>query len=186
MHQVLDLLKRKPDRKDLACLAAMSAQCIDREDCTVEPGVEIEERLLELIRRMGWLELNLGDEALGTARRQLRELDATSAMGVLKLLDQAAKRWSISTDPVAESPNHGAVRVVAIMLRDSVLMFVVNRGGAEPAGDNTFSWTPRRASLERPWIGSPERNSCWLTISSGSITDAFLVWRGGRRRPNGW
>ena len=88
----------------------MSAQCFDREDCTVEPGIEIEERLLELIRLMGWLDLNLGDEALGTARRQLRELDATSAMGVVELLDQAAKRWSISTDPVAERPNLGAVR----------------------------------------------------------------------------
>ena len=66
----------------------------DREDCTVEPRIEIEERLLQLIRLVDKLELAVGDEALGTARRQLRELDATSAMDVLKLLDQTAKRWS--------------------------------------------------------------------------------------------
>ena len=53
----------------------------------MEPRTEIEERLLELIRFVDKLELALGDEALGTARRQLRELDATSAMDVLKLLD---------------------------------------------------------------------------------------------------
>ena len=81
----------------------------DREDCTVEPRIEIEERLLQLIRLVDMLELALGDEALGTARRQLRELDATSAMDVLKLLDQTAKRWSISTDPVAAGPKLSAV-----------------------------------------------------------------------------
>ena len=69
-------------RKASACFAAMSA--FDRGDCTVEPRIEIEERLLQLIRLVDMLELDLGDEALGTARRQLRELDATSAMGELK------------------------------------------------------------------------------------------------------
>ena len=63
----------------------------DREDCTVKPRIEIEERLLQVICLVDMLELALGDEALGTARRQLRELDATSAMDVLKLLDQTAK-----------------------------------------------------------------------------------------------
>ena len=113
----------------------MSAQCFGREDCTVEPGIEIEERLLELIRLVDMLELALEDEALGTARRQLRELDATSAMDVLKLLDQTAKSWAISTDPVAAGPKLGAVRVAERMLRDIVVMFLVNRGGADAAGD---------------------------------------------------
>ena len=101
----------------------------------MEPGIEIEERLLELIRLMDMLEFNLGDEALGTARRQLRELDATSAIDVLKLLDQTAKSWSISTDPVAAGPKLGAVRAADIMLQDIVIMFLVNRGGADAAGD---------------------------------------------------
>ena len=101
----------------------------------MEPGVEIEELLLVLIRLMDWLELTLGDEALGTARRQLRELDATSAMDVLKLLDQTANSWSISTDPVAAGQKLGAMRAAERMLRDIVIMFVVNRGGAEAAGD---------------------------------------------------
>ena len=69
----------------------------DREDCTVEPGIIIEERLLQFIHLVDYLAL--GDEALGTARRQLRELDATSATDVLNLLDQTANRWPISTDP---------------------------------------------------------------------------------------
>ena len=77
----------------------------------------------------------LGDEALGTARRQLRELDATSAMDVLKLLDQTAKSWSISIDPVAAGPKLGAVRNAERMLRGIVIMFLVNRGGADAAGD---------------------------------------------------
>ena len=107
----------------------------DREDCTVEPRIEIEERLLQLIRLVDKLELAVGDEALGTARRQLRELDATSAMDVLKLLDQTAKSLSISTDPVAAGPKLGAVRAAERMLRDIVVMFLVNRGGADAAGD---------------------------------------------------
>ena len=68
------------------------------------PSIEIEKRLLQLISLVDMMELQLqhmalGDEALGTARRQLRELDATSAMDVLKLLDQTAKRWSIAAGP---------------------------------------------------------------------------------------
>ena len=82
---------------------------LDREDCTVEPRIDIEERWLQFIRLVDMLELALGDEALGTARRQLRELDATSAMDVLKLLDQTAKGWSTSIDPVAAGPKLGAV-----------------------------------------------------------------------------
>ena len=102
----------------------------DREDCTVAPSIEIEERLLQLIRLMDMLELALGDEALGTARRQLRELDATSAMDVLKLLDQTAKRWSI-----AAGPQLSALTNAERMLRDIVVMFLVNRGGADAFGD---------------------------------------------------
>ena len=89
----------------------MSAQCFDREDCTVEPGIEIEERLLEVIRLVDMLEAQVGTEALGMARRQLRELDATSAMDVLKLLDQNAKSWAISTDPVAAGPKLQSVKI---------------------------------------------------------------------------
>ena len=96
----------------------------------MEPGIEIEERLLQLIRLVDMLELALGDEALGTARRQLRELDATSAMDVLKLLDQTAKRWSI-----AAGPQLSALKNAERMLRDIVVMFLVNRGGADAVGD---------------------------------------------------
>ena len=95
----------------------------------MEPGIEIEERLLQLIRLVDKLELALGDEALGTARRQLRELDATSAMDVLKLLDQTAKRWALSRR-VTRGPI-SAVKNAEIMLRDIVVMFLVNRGGAD-------------------------------------------------------
>ena len=102
----------------------------DREDCTVEPGIEIEERLLQLIRLVDTLELALGDEAPGTARRQLRELDATSAMDVLKLLDQTAKRWSIAAGPKLSAVKHAEIR-----LRDIVFMFIVNRCGADAARD---------------------------------------------------
>ena len=90
---------------------------------------------MQLISLVDMLELALGDEALGTARRQLRELDATSAMDVLKLLDQTAKRWPISTDPVAAGPKLSAVKNAARMLRDIVIMFLVNRGGADAVGD---------------------------------------------------
>ena len=101
----------------------------DREDCTVEPGIEIEERLLQLIRLVDMLELALGDEALGTARRQLRELDATSAMDVLKLLDQTAKRWSLSRRVTRGQIS--AVKNAERIMRDIVVMFLVNRGGAD-------------------------------------------------------
>ena len=96
----------------------------DREDCTVEPRIIIEERLWQLIPLMNYLAL--GDEALGTARRQLRELDATPAMDALKLLDQTAKRWPISTDPVAPGPKLSAVNNAERMLRDIVVMILVN------------------------------------------------------------
>ena len=107
----------------------------DREDCTVAPSIEIERRLFDLISFVDMLELQLqhmalGDEALGTARRQLRELDATSAMDVLKLLDQTAKRWSI-----AAGPQLSALKNAERMLRDIVVMFLVNRGGADAVGD---------------------------------------------------
>ena len=85
---------------------------------------------MQLIRLVDMLELALGDEALGTARRQLRELDATSAMDVLKLLDQTAKRWSI-----AAGPQLSALKIAERMLRDIVVMFLVNRGGADAFGD---------------------------------------------------
>ena len=101
----------------------------------MEPGIEIEERLLKLIRLVDMLELALGDEALGTARRKLRELDATSAMDVLKLLDQTASHWSISADPVAAGPKLSATKSAGSVLRDIVVMFLANRGGADAVGD---------------------------------------------------
>ena len=105
---------------------------LDREDCTAEPRIIIEQRLLQLIPLVDYLAL--GDEALGTARRQLRELDATSAMDVLKLLDQTAKRWPISTDPVAAGPKLSAVKNADRIMRDNVVMFLANRGGADAVG----------------------------------------------------
>ena len=84
---------------------------------------------MQLIRLVDKLELAVGDGALGTARRQLRELDATSAMDVLKLLDQTTK----SCD--AADPNLGEMKAAVRMMRDVVVMFVVNRCGAEAAGD---------------------------------------------------
>jgi len=101
----------------------------------VEPGIEIEERLLGLIPLVDELEAGWGTEALGAARRQLRELDATSAMDVLKLLDQTAKSWTMSTDPVAAGWELGAVRTAERMARDVVVMLIVNRGGEDAAGD---------------------------------------------------
>ena len=47
-----------------------------------------------------------------------------------------------------------------------------------PLATDKFSWKPRRASMARPWIRSSERNSCWLTISSSSIAEAFGLERG--------
>ena len=101
----------------------------DREDCTVEPRIEIEERLLQLIRLVDKLELEVGDEALGTARRQLRELHATSAMDALKLLDQTEKRWCWSLRVTWNQI--WAVTDASRMCREIVVMFLVNRGGAD-------------------------------------------------------
>ena len=93
----------------------------------------------------------VGTEALGTARRQLRELDATSAMDVLKLLDQTTKSWSISTDPVAAGTKLGAVRAAERMLRDVVVMFLVNRGGADAAGDRQVFLDTAEGINGTPW-----------------------------------
>ena len=84
---------------------------------------------MQLIRLVDMLELALGDEALGTARRQLRELHATSAMDVLKLLDQTAKRWSLSRRVTRGQIS--AVKNAERIMRDIVVMFLVNRGGAD-------------------------------------------------------
>ena len=61
----------------------------EREDCTVQPGVEA--LLLELIQRVDEVEAAVGSEELGIVRRQLRELEARSAMSALKLVDQTTK-----------------------------------------------------------------------------------------------
>ena len=105
----------------------MSAQPLDWEECTVEPGME--ERLLELIPFGDMVEAAVGNEALGTARRKLRELDATSAMDALTLFNTTAKTCD------AAAPNHSPVRVAERMLRDVVVMFFVNRGGRDAVGE---------------------------------------------------
>ena len=56
-------------------------------------------------------------------------------MDVLKLLDQTAKSWTMSTDPVAAGWELGAVRTAERMARDVVVMLIVNRGGEDAAGD---------------------------------------------------
>jgi len=99
----------------------------EREDRTVEP--EIEDFLLELIQLMDMVEAEVGFEALGTVRQQLRELDARSAMDALKLLEQTTK----SCD--AADPNLGGMKAAERMVRDVVVMFLVNRCGADAAGD---------------------------------------------------
>ena len=167
----------------------------DREDCTVEPGIQNEERLLQLIRLVDMLELALGDEALGTARRQLRELDAKSAMEVLKLLAQTAKCWSISTDPVAAGPNLSAVNNAERMLRDIVVTFLANRGGADAVGDRQvflesaegITCTPLDRELRAKLLLAysrlkQHRQSIWL--GKGAAADP-MVGDSARRRRRG-
>ena len=92
----------------------------------MEPGIA--ERLLQLIQLVDMVEAAVGSEALWTVRRQLRELDATSAMDALKLLDVTTK----SCDEA--DPSRGPIRAAERMVRDVVVMFFVNRGGATAAG----------------------------------------------------
>ena len=107
----------------------------EREDTTVEP--RIAEFLLELIQLVDMVEAEVGGEALGTMRRQLRELDARSAMDALKLLDVTTK----SCD--AADPNLGGMKVAERMVRDVVVMFLVNRCGADAAGDRDLRFVVR-------------------------------------------
>ena len=79
------------------------------------------------------LELALEDEALGTVRRQLRELHATSAMDALKLLHQTEERWCWSEWVPWNQMK--AVTDASSMCREIVVMFLVNRGGADAARD---------------------------------------------------
>ena len=161
----------------------------DREDCTVEPRIEIEERLLQLIRLVDKLELAVGDEALGTARRQLRELDATSAMDVLKLLDQTAKRWSLSRRVTRGQIS--AVKNAERIMRDIVVMFLVNRGGAdaevflETAEGITGTPLDRelRAKLLLAYFKLKQRRQgIWL---GGGAADDPMVGDPARRRQRG-
>ena len=89
----------------------------------------MEERLVELIPLVDMVAAAVGNEALGTARRKLRELDATSAMDALKLFDKTAKNCD------AADPNLSAVRAAERMLRDVVVMLFVNRGGRDAVGE---------------------------------------------------
>ena len=109
----------------------------EREGCTVQPGVEV--LLLELIQLVDEVEAAVGSEELGTVRRQLRELDARSAMSALKLLDrttqeaekrEARARASSSASLHWLDPNIGRMKAVERMMRDVVVMFIVNRIGA--------------------------------------------------------
>jgi len=144
---------------------------------------------LQLIRLVDKLELAVGDEALGTARRQLRELDATSAMDVLKLLDQTAKRWSLSRRVTRGQIS--AVKNAEIMLRDIVVMFLVNRGGAdaevflETAEGITGTPLDRelRAKLLLAYFKLKQRRQgIWL---GGGAADDPMVGDPARRRQRG-
>ena len=121
----------------------------------MEPGVE--DFLLELTQLVDEVEAAVGSEALGTARRKLRELDATSAMDALKLLDVTTK----SCDEA--DPNRGSMRAAERMLRDVVVMFFVNRGGATAAG-------ARCVFLK---TADAKRNFCWLIINSRNFVETF-------------
>ena len=164
----------------------------DLEDCTVEPRIEIEERLLQLIRLVDKLELAVGDEALGTARRQLRELDATSAMDVLKLLDQTTKRWSRHPMDWRVTWNQiRGVKYAESMLREIVVMFLVNRGGAdaevflETAEGITGTPLDRelRAKLLLAYFKLKQhRQGIWL---GGGAADDPMVGDPARRRQRG-
>jgi len=96
----------------------------EREETTVEP--RIAEFLLELIQLVDMVEAEVGGEALGTMRRQLRELDARSAMDALNLLHVITKNCN------EEDPNLAELKAVERLLRDVVVMFLVNRVGAAP------------------------------------------------------
>ena len=155
----------------------------------MEPRIEIEERLLQLIRLVDKLELAVGDEALGTARRQLRELDATSAMDVLKLLDQTAKRWSLSRRVTRGQIS--AVKNAERMLRGIVVMFLVNRCGAdaevflETAEGITGTPLDRelRAKLLLAYFKLKQRRQgIWL---GGGAVDDPMVGDPARRRRRG-
>ena len=85
------------------------------------------------------VEAAVGSEELGIVRRQLRELDARSAMSALKLLDQTTKeaearearaRASSSASLHWLDPNIGRMKAVGRRMRDVVVMFIVNRNGA--------------------------------------------------------
>ena len=157
--------------------------------------------MLQLIRLVDMLELALDDEALGAARRQLRELDATSAMDVLKLLDQTAKRWSISTDPVAAGPKPSEMKIAEIMVRDIVIMFLVNHGGAHAVGDRQVfletaegtTGTPLdrelRAKLLLPYSKFKQhRQGIWLGAVAADdpmLRDPARRRRGGERVAGG-
>ena len=112
-------------------------------------------------------------------------VDATSAMDVLKLLDQTAKRWPISIDPVAAGPKLSAGNNAEIMLRDIVVMLLVNRGGSDAVGGlyvlldtaEGITGTPVDRDLRAKLLLAysklkQHRQSIWLGV--------------GRRRSNGW
>ena len=80
--------------------------------------------MLELIQLVDMVEAEVGSEALGTVRRQLRELDARSAMDALNLLHVITKNCN------EEDPNLGELKAAERFLRDVVVMFLVNRVGA--------------------------------------------------------
>ena len=130
---------------------------------------------MQLIRLVDMLELALGDEALGTARRQLRELDATSAMDVLKLLDQTAKRWSLSRRVTRGQIS--AVNNAERRMRDIVVMFLVNRGGADAIRDRRVFLDTAEDINGAPLDRDIQGKSYWLTINSCRIAEEFGLER---------
>ena len=91
----------------------------------------MEEWLVEAIRVVDNAEVVVGGEALATARRLLRELDATSAMNahmVMTTVGMVAKSWD------ATDPKRGYVLAAERAVRDVVVLFLVNRPGASLFG----------------------------------------------------
>ena len=106
-------------------------------------------------------------------------------MNVLKLLDQTAKRRSISTDPVAAGPKLSAVKNAEGMLREIVVMFLVIRGGADAVGDRQVLLETAEGITGTP-LDRELRMKLLLACSKLKQHRQGIWLGGGRRRCNGW
>ena len=121
--------------------------------------------MLELIQLVDMVEAAVGSEALGTVRRQLRELDARSAMDALNLLHVITKNCN------EEDPNLGELKAAERFLRDVVVMFLVNRVGAAP--DRAIFLDTAEDINGTHLDRELKAKSCWLTINSSITAEAF-------------